>query len=398
MSIINYGKINRKLMIPIFGGIIRLLYRYIIDLNPKYEALTNNPFLMSIYTAIGMTFAFIPFLILKKRIRKIDKNSENRLTLIKIEKSKSFIKYEYYDINKKTKNHKYKLIFFSTIFDFLETLLTYCFCKKFIYNFWIFRVLFISIFSYFILKIKLYKHQYFSMIIMIILGFGLNIIEYFKSDKKEKSNLIEILIKLIIQAMASLTYVINKFNMEKNFCTPYEICFWEGGIEVILYIIGLYIINRVGLTISDIKHPDNFNEYKRNFDKIDIILALIHIIISGIYNVFILLTCDYFTPYHVLFILIIHQSYYYFKIDENIIFNIIGFFILLLIFFMLLFFIELLEFNLYGFSMNTKKNIGIRAMKEHDDNFEVGDFSLDDSQIEKENIDDEGKNISLKEI
>lgn len=82
---------------------------------------------------------------------------------------------------------------------------------------------------------------------------------------------------------------------------------------------------------------------------------------------FIMKTCEDFTACHVLIMLIIHEFYYYINIDDNTnnsiltILNIIGFFLLLLILFMFLFFIEILEFNLFGLSINTKKNIGIRA-------------------------------------
>ena len=42
------------------------------------------------------------------------------------------------------------------------------------------------------LKIKLYRHQYISILIIIILGFGLNITEAFKIDTKNTSGAFEI--------------------------------------------------------------------------------------------------------------------------------------------------------------------------------------------------------------
>ena len=67
MRIISLGRVNIKFLIPILGGAFRLIYKYIIILNDKYEALTINPFLFSIYTYIGMILAFIPYLILNYR-------------------------------------------------------------------------------------------------------------------------------------------------------------------------------------------------------------------------------------------------------------------------------------------------------------------------------------------
>ena len=67
MKWINFGKLDKKLLIPVIGGLISLCYKYIVKYNSKYEILTQNPFLHSIYVNIGMILAFIPYLILKYR-------------------------------------------------------------------------------------------------------------------------------------------------------------------------------------------------------------------------------------------------------------------------------------------------------------------------------------------
>ena len=88
--------------------------------------------------------------------------------------------------------------------------------------------------------------------------------------------------------------------------------------------------------------------------------------------------------------------------NKNKILNIIGFLILLLIFFMFLFFIEVLELNLFGISINTKKNIGIRA--NDDKKMDIGeiDLSFDENDIENEKIldeEDEGKSkVEMKKM
>ena len=172
MKIISLGRINIKFLIPILGGIIRLIYKYIIVLNDKYEALTINPFLLSIYTYIGMILAFIPYLIRNYRSKKSYINPD-----IFPNESKLNIKLIFHnDIFKKTRFNKYKYIVIASIFDFISTLLSYVFCMNVVYNLWIFDIIFISIFSYFILGSKFYRHQYLSMIIILVLGFILNII------------------------------------------------------------------------------------------------------------------------------------------------------------------------------------------------------------------------------
>ena len=129
----------------------------------------------------------------------------------------------------------------------------------YIYNFWFFEIILISIFSSLFLKIKIYKHQYISMILILLLGFGLNVIEYFKADdEKHKLDLLGIIIMFLSEIFFCLYSIISKHNMEKNFCSPYEILMWAGVIGIILNVITLIIINVKEYTIADIKYPNNF--------------------------------------------------------------------------------------------------------------------------------------------
>jgi len=382
MRIITFGKINKKFLIPIIGGVLSLIFRFIANCNPKYKTASTNPFIMSIYTALGMILSFFPYLIVKYRSKKTNLNIiENKTKLNQV-----FT--HHYIFNNKSLVAKYKLIILSAVFDFIETSLVLVFCTKCIYNLWIFDILFISLFSYWLLKAKLYKHQYLSMIIIIILGLVLNIIEYYKSDKKNKFDALEIFLKFLVEIFMSLCIVIAKYNMEKNYCSPYEICIWEGLIELILYIIFLLIINKLELTIADVKYPDNFWELINNYDINDFWLCLLIVFVNGIYNLFIFLTCNYFTPCHILILSIIHDFYFCLKINENWQLNIIGFFILLLILFMFLIFIEIIEINIFNISYNTKKNIELRAKR---------DSSLDNNSLIKTNeeIELEGMKILI---
>jgi len=149
--------------------------------------------------------------------------------------------------------------------------------------------------------------------------------------------------------------VINKLNMEKYFCNSYEICIWEGLIDLIVISFILLIINIIGVTISEIDYPQNFYEYIDQFDINDLFLVLLTIIINGLYNMSLIITNDIFTPCHVLIVLFINELYYYFQLKENLMLKILGLFVLILLFFTFLFFIEVFELNLFGLSKNTKK-------------------------------------------
>ena len=74
MKLINFGEIDKKFLIPIFGGITIFIYKYVYSLLPKNEILSKNPFIVNILFSIGMFFAFIPYLIVKCRSKKLSNN------------------------------------------------------------------------------------------------------------------------------------------------------------------------------------------------------------------------------------------------------------------------------------------------------------------------------------
>ena len=361
MKCISFGKIDKKLLIPVVGGLTTLIYKYIVKNNPKYKILTQNPFLVSIYVAFGMILAIIPHLILKNRSKK-DSNNQRKL----IEHSKLNIELivDDYDIFDRTKFAKFRFIFYSTVFDFAQSLLYSLFALNNSFNLWNFDILLFSLFSYLMLKTKLYRHQYISMIIIIILGFGLNITEAYKDDTENTSSAFEITMIFISEICFSFGIVIIKYNMEKNYSNPYEICIWEGAIGFIINLICLVSFNLSGLTIDGIKYPDNIKEYLENFDYNDFIVCFTITIAHFFLNISLLLTCHYFTPTHTLIIFIIKDCHLYLRSSENVFLNISGFLILILIALAFLIFIEIIEINICNISYDTKKNIEIRSRKE----------------------------------
>jgi hypothetical protein len=225
------------------------------------------------------------------------------------------------------------------------------------------------------LKTKFYRHQYVGMISIIILGIGLNITEAYKEDAENTSNLFEISMIFISEICFCLTLVITKYNMEKNYCGPYEVCIWEGAIGFILNLICLVAFNLSGSTINGDKYPDNIKEYFENFDYNDFIVCFTVIIAMFFYNTSLFLTCNYFTPCHALIIFIIVDTRFYLRPSENAILNILSFLILILIAFAFLIYIEIIEINICNISYNTKKNIEKRAVTD----LEFDDLNFDNN-------------------
>ena len=373
MKCINFGKFDKKLLIPVIGGLITLIYKYIVKNNPKFKMLAQNPFLVNIYVAFGMILAIIPYLIFKHRTKNVS-NSSNILR----NESKLSIKLRVVDrdIFNKKKFAKIRFIFYSTVFDFAQTLLCALFALNNSFNLWNFDIIL------------------FSMIIIIILGFGLNITEAYKDDTENTSGAFEIIMIFISEICFSFGIVIIKYNMEKNYSNPYEVCIWEGAIGFIINLICLIAFNLSALTIDGIKYPDNIIEYVENFNYNDFIVCFTITIAHFFVNTSLLLTCHYFTPTHTLIIFIIKDCHLYLRSSENVFLNISGFLILILIALSFLIFIEIIEINICNISYNTKKNIEIRSRKESLIEFKPI-LPSNEKEDEKENDDETETTFSL---
>ena len=140
------------------------------------------------------------------------------------------------------------------------------------------------------------------------------------------------------------------------------------------------------INYDGIQYPDNFFEYFENYNINDFILCILVIIVDFIYNASIMVTCDYFTPFHILITSIIKEFYYYIKINENIILNIIGIFALILISFMFLVFVEIIELNACNISYNTKKNIERRSQLESSYNKRHLRDSNEEIKVDEDNL------------
>ena len=292
--------------------------------------------------------AIIPYIIFKFRTKKHNNEIEeikNNITLI------------YNKANKKIVGGKWVYIFLSAILFFIQGIL-YTFSFKIFLSFWILNILLNCLFSFFILKVNLYKHHYISMTIIIILGIALDL----TTTNIREINIVILIVRFIREIFSSLQDVINKYAMEKKFCSVYELTFYTGLINSILFTI-FGLINYYALKLKEI---DDFDSYFKSFDAKELLVSIGYIIIQlGLY-ICILITSKNYTPCHIFIIISSAQLLYYliaFWDFTNLTIAIIIF--LLLIIFMGLVFNEIIELNFWGLSINTRKNIGERA--EEDD-------------------------------
>ena len=338
MKLISFGNIDKKIISILLGCISIFISRalnYSLFIESK---LWNQPILINIYIAFSKLFTIIPFIIYKKRViiikDKKDDSSNNSRKNIKL------IYKDYYNDNIRGR-WKYliltSLIFFIQSFILIRTF-------EIESNTWILDILITSILCYLIFKIKLYKHHYMSIIIIILIGFIIDIVlGNLQQDITE--NILYLLLRFLREILYSLHDVIVKYIIEKKYCSIYEISLSNGIINIILLII-FAIINYYFLNI------ENFNDYFNNYNIKELFVGIILMIIQLILFLCTLYTNKNYTPCHIFIIFVFGQLALYMDFSKN---SIIVIICLIFILFFSLIFNEIIEINIFGFSYNTKK-------------------------------------------
>ena len=367
------GFIDKNILYMIIGGLIRLFVSLFVGGN-ILSSILNHPLVMNFASSFGLMLSIIPLIIYKKKNKEMfffaREKKEERNDLVYINMSEA-IKYG-----------KYKYILLSSFLDFIQTIVMDRFSAFCVVNMWIFDILFISIFSFFIFKIKLYLHHYISVLLIIFVGISLDIFSghYIFNDKDYVTSMI---FKFISEIVLSLGFVIDKYTMEKKFCSPYEMCFYHGVINFILSLILLSFSKDIGL--------DDYSEFF-NEPSLDKFFAfIIFMFVQFIFNIFILIINKNTTPCHILIMIIIGLFAPYIKLLTNdiksAIILILG---LLIILFFTLIFNEILELRCFGLEKNTKKNITTRAAV---DRLSVGIVDDSDESDDNEEEEEEGNEI-----
>ena len=172
-------------------------------------------------------------------------------------------------------------------------------------NLWTFNLVFLSLYSYWILKNKLYKHHYISIIIITIIGLLFNLITNKLSIERIKQNYITYLIGIAYMILYSLELILNKYYMLIKYIKSYEILFFEGLIILVLSIITLITAIKIG-------YINNFWDYYENIDKIEIIIFISLALINFISGILMLIIIDIFSPFYILLADYVQDLIYFF--------------------------------------------------------------------------------------
>ena len=274
-------------------------------------------------------------------------------------------KYLNYRENKITRD-KWLFIILAVII-YLFNQFFFVFTIKIRSNTTILNILITSIFYYLIFKIKLYRHHYLSVILIILVGLIIDLIlgniQYDTSN-----NLGLFFFRLLRECLYSLSSVVDKYILEKKFGSVYEILLANGIITTTIFIIA---------AIIDSKYFGyyDYEKYFTNFNWIEFLVAAGTIITQYGLNLCILLTNKNNSPCHIFIIFIFGQLACYINFTGI---SIIVILCLIIILFLSFIFNEIIEINFLGLSNNTKHNISKRASNE--------DINLIDSDNDSYNI------------
>ena len=371
--LIEFSEFNLKLLIPLIFPI----FKRIEDYSKKAYIKEDNQLFKTFRYFLSYIFAFIPFLIIKFRTKNAnEKNKILEINKIDTNSTRNFTITNSIVILKEKKIQLRKLKSFLFLFS-LCILGLFCYFYRFLFEISefaeekqsigiFFEIADYVVLSRFILKQKLYKHNFVSAGIISAILMILFIISFPYIETKY------IFRSFAYYFFFSLCFgsydILGKRYMINFFVSPYYLMFIIGSINVILMIIYelfAYFLNPdvSGIIIGFKNNVDNIGKF---------FLFILDIFLEGIWNLGIWLTVYYLTPCHYFISEYISEYVYYmisaleslegFYSKINIAIFSISYFIN---FFCCLVFNEVIILNFFGLDFNTKKRIEQRIREEH---------------------------------
>lgn len=356
MAFIGCGEININLLPLLLGCIFCFLNRILNQY--KDTLLLKNIVLTNIFISFADFFMVIPYIIFRKR-SETEVKDENVVNYKKTSSSGNLqVDYIYNQGDSQNVEGIWKYIIFSAIIFFITSII-FVYTVEIKTNSWILYILSTSIFYYLIFKVKLYKHHYLSIIIIILMGIIIDLVaENLQNEIVNK--ILKLLLSFIRIIALSLYYVLAKYIMEKKFASIYEVILSNGLINFILFII-FAVIDYYSFGLYD------YANYFKNFNIAELFVALgVMITQLGMYVCILSLNKRY-SPCHSFIIFLFGQLAYHFYNFE---FKGSSIAIIICMLIMLLFsliFSEIVEIYFWGLSYNLKRSIMLRAENETND-------------------------------
>ena len=350
-KIISLGRIDKYLILIFTAVLSRFGQYYSIDCTLFFvnEMINLNNIIQTFFSSLGLFLSISLFLIYKIRNKSI-KSKVN--PIIKSKQTKTF------DVLKKC-----LLFLLISILNFLsygfESIMMYYDIYESLSS-WIINIAIMSLCSYYLLKIKLYRHHYLSIIFFVIICIVCNIIKFYT---KTNNNLLNYLLTFVYTTMYSFTYVLYKYFLIKTYKSSFEILFIQGLIELIISTTLIIIL----IKCEKIYNLDYYWEQIQEM---------------GIYKFILLILANFAYYSHIFLVVLIFHTFsipinYAFTFSRTLLFVII---LCSCVFFTLVF-TEIIELNCFGLSYMTKMNIELRARHDVKPN---GDEDDNDDDSDKE--------------
>ena len=389
-KVISFGKINRKILLILLGGILYFGLLCIESVSKIFGNQEANPYPI-VYTAMySFSISFSGILLIVYNIKNKKKNNQITSALIEntLPEKKNSCRIQTISLKE-----KFLWILLVSAIDYISNVFSsiYWASNESYVNTLQANIVFMAIFAYFILKMKLYRHHYLCITIIVLRSVIYPLIFIFYSQKAKQVNYLVSGISFATDIMFSLTFVLYKYYMLIKYINPYEIMFYEGVFELIFSIITLIIT-------TSIDKLDNFVTFFKDerLDSLECFILFSWMVMNFSYVTLLFKVIDIFSPFYLHLSIIISEFIFFFINLEN--YNIYQkiFYILSILFcsFMILIFIEIVELNFCGLSYMTKKNIEFRARldcimnrnnndnnDDEDETIDLKDYTIDNRQI-----------------
>ena len=380
--LISLGDINKYIIFALIGGFCKCFVGIMLYIFKDYANYNKHPLIIGFNSGLGMSFSLIAVIYVKLNSRRATNNNKAKLIYALSGKgtknTNSFAEVNYMGkFNKsKLRRQKYLILLACAFLDFSQKFLTFFLNNYIINNLWVFNIAFINMFEYLFFKRKLYKHQYISSLVIMILGIAATIIGLYE---EESDIFIKLFLSVFIEIMFSLAIVLSKYLMDFKSCTPFEITFYEGIVALIINSILLAIFTNIPLDndnnkYDDIliltyyegnKYIDNFYAAFNNMRVGEIFLFILSALGRLISNLFGHIIVKHYTSSHIILIIVLGEIALVFKESTNWQ-NITQFILFCFVLLMLLVFTEIIEINACDLEKNTRKNIQLREENEFD--------------------------------
>ena len=406
--LISKGYINKYILFAFIAGLSKCFVSIMVFKFDKFANYNKHPLIIGFNAGIGMSLSIIPLIIVKTKSRRDktnDKSKENQqLSLKGTRISLGDVNYiEKYD-KKKLRIQKYLILLACAFLDFAQKFLSFFLKKLIINNIWMFNIIFISLFDYLIMKAKLYRHQYISCIIIVLIGIAATVVGLLGDNEKIT---IKLFLCIGIEIMYSLAIVLAKFLMDHRACSPFDVTFYEGIFALIVNSILLAIFTNIPITDEDGKldkilklteyngkiYIDHFIAAFKDMQVGEVFFFILSAFGRLISNLFGHIIVKHYTSSHIILVLILGEIGLAFK-EKHEWKEIVQFSLFVFALFILLIFTEIIEINACDLEKNTRKNIQLREELEGDNDIREGILPNESNQINKVEFD--GVEIDLR--